>query len=246
MLRLYTFTISHFSEKARWALDWNGVAYEEKRLVPGAHFASVRRKAKGTSVPVLEHDGTVVQGSSDILDYLEQKLEAKKLATSAARAREVEALADRAFGLGTQRIFYDVLLNHRDAVVDLWSQGGPFWARPFYTLSWRFLSPAVRKMYKSFPKPVEEARDLFMKTFDETDRMLEGKPYLFGDRPTRVDVTVAALLAPTCQPQEHILRWPSITPPPLDDYLRQLEGRPTFDFVLRMYREHRRVVMSGP
>jgi len=241
MLRLYTFAISHFSEKARWALDWNGVTYREKRLVPGAHLAHVRRIAKKTSVPVLQHGGTFVQGSSDILDYLEQKLDATKLATDAPRAREVEALADRAFGLGTQRIFYDVLLRHRDLVVDLWAQDAPFWARPFYKLTFRFLAPAVRKTYKSFPKPVEEARDLFMRTFDETDRMLAGKPYLFGDRPTRVDVTVAALLAPTCQPKEHLLRWPAVTPPPLDEYLRQLEGRPTFDFFLRMYREHRRV-----
>jgi len=242
MLRLYTFTISHFSEKARWALDWNGVAYEEKPLLPGMHFPIVRRKANGTSVPVLEHDDEVIQGSSDILDYLEQRLDAKKLASDDARVRDLESRADKAFGLGTQRIFYDVLLEHRSAVVDLWSQRGPFWAPAFYTLSWPFLSKAVRKMYKSFPKPVEEAKELFLRMFDETDRLLaDGKPYLFGDRPTRADVSVAALLAPTCQPKEHVLEWPPLTPPPLDEYLRQLEGRPTFEFVLRMYREHRRV-----
>jgi len=27
--RLVTFGISHFCEKARWALDWHGIAYDE-------------------------------------------------------------------------------------------------------------------------------------------------------------------------------------------------------------------------
>ena len=35
MLCLYTFQVSHFSEKARWALDWKGVKYHERRLLPG-------------------------------------------------------------------------------------------------------------------------------------------------------------------------------------------------------------------
>ena len=37
MRRLYTFRISHFSEKARWALDLQGLPYEESTLLPGPH-----------------------------------------------------------------------------------------------------------------------------------------------------------------------------------------------------------------
>jgi hypothetical protein len=29
MLKLYTFNISHFAEKARWTLDYEGIRYEE-------------------------------------------------------------------------------------------------------------------------------------------------------------------------------------------------------------------------
>ena len=43
MLRLYTFQVSHFAEKARWALDWKGVEYEERRLLPGPHLAVTLR-----------------------------------------------------------------------------------------------------------------------------------------------------------------------------------------------------------
>ena len=48
MTRLYTFTISHFAEKARWALDYKGIHYQEKRLVPGSHIPIVKRMAPGT------------------------------------------------------------------------------------------------------------------------------------------------------------------------------------------------------
>jgi hypothetical protein len=60
MLKLYTFNISHFSEKARWALDYEGIAYEERVLLPGPHQLVTRRIARRTHVPVLEHDGQYV------------------------------------------------------------------------------------------------------------------------------------------------------------------------------------------
>jgi glutathione S-transferase len=62
MLKLYTFNISHFSEKARWALDYEGIPYEERVLLPGPHQLVTRRIARRTHVPVLEHDGQYVQG----------------------------------------------------------------------------------------------------------------------------------------------------------------------------------------
>ena len=48
MLKLYTFNISHFSEKARWALDYEGIPYEERVLLPGPHQLVTRRVAQRT------------------------------------------------------------------------------------------------------------------------------------------------------------------------------------------------------
>ena len=74
MVRLYTFNISHFAEKARWALDRTGVAYEERVLVPGPHLRTIRRLGQGaTSVPVLVDGERVVQGSSAIIDYIDER-----------------------------------------------------------------------------------------------------------------------------------------------------------------------------
>jgi glutathione S-transferase len=35
MITLYQFQFSHYCEKARWALDYKGLAYAPKNLLPG-------------------------------------------------------------------------------------------------------------------------------------------------------------------------------------------------------------------
>ena len=51
--RLITIPISHFCEKARWALDRTGVPYREERHVQLVHRLYVRRAGGGTTAPVL-------------------------------------------------------------------------------------------------------------------------------------------------------------------------------------------------
>ncbi|MDB6010395.1 MAG: glutathione S-transferase family protein [Gammaproteobacteria bacterium] len=38
MFKLYDFRSSHYSEKARWALDFKGIPYAPRRLLPGFHL----------------------------------------------------------------------------------------------------------------------------------------------------------------------------------------------------------------
>lgn len=243
MLRLYTFNISHFSEKARWALDYEGIAYEEKVLLPGPHQLVTRRIARKAHVPVLEHDGHCVQGSSAILDYIGSTLGGSKLKPKTPEAvtlaQELEQQADLAFGLGVQRILYSEMLQDRRAITELWADGGPSWARGFYALAYPIVAAVVKQMYKTAdPGAVAEAKDRFVKTMDELDAVLEKQRYLGGEAPSRSDITVAALLAPVCRPPQHRVKWPEI-PVALQSFEAQLRGRRTWDHVLAMYRDHR-------
>lgn len=242
MLRLYTFTISHFSEKARWAMEHAKIDFEEKRLLPGPHLFTIKRLAKKSSVPVLVHDAAVIQGSSAVLDYVQHTLGALQLAPPKGReedASALEARTDRAFGAGIQTILYDVLLHDPSKVVDLWTQGGPFWGRAFYAVAFGAITKNLVRMYKIRPPHVDQAKDLFRKTMDETDRLIENRPYFFGDTPCRVDFGIAALLAPICRPPEHLLQWPELSEEAAN-VCNEFAGRPTWDFTLRMYREHRK------
>jgi glutathione S-transferase len=125
MLKLYTINVSHFSEKARWALDYEGIAYREKVLLPGPHQLVTRRIARRTHVPVLEHDGQCVQGSSAIIDYIAASLGGTKLTandpTERAKAFELEKELDQALGRGVQQVLYSAVLKDRRTVIDLWS-----------------------------------------------------------------------------------------------------------------------------
>lgn len=241
-MRLYTFQISHFSEKARFALDFSGIPYEEKRLLPGPHLLTTRRLG-GRSVPVLANGKTTVHGSGAILDHLETDLGFAALAVSPenkTRATEIEALADVAFGRGIQCLFYNVLFDNPRLLVDMWTQRGPFWGRAFYAVTMPFVRSKTREMYRIDPDGVAKAKDAFHRAFDETDRMLGDREYLFGDALTRSDIAVSALLAPLCRPPEHPFEWPTERPPELVEFTQSFEGRPTWNYVLRVYSEHRR------
>jgi len=244
MLKLYTFNISHFSEKARWALDYEGIAYEEKVLLPGPHQLVTRRIARRTHVPVLEHDGQYVQGSGAIIDYIADRLGGAKLTAidpaRRARALELEKTLDQTFGRGVQQVLYSVLLKDRRTVIDLWSSGGPFWASGFYAVAFPVVASAVKRMYKTGDvEGVARARQRFVTTFDELDAVLAKQPYLGGDAPDRTDITLAALLAPVCRVAGHRVKWPAL-PAELAELEASLRGRPTWNHVLRMYRDYRR------
>ena len=244
MLKLYTFNISHFAEKARWTLDYEGIAYEERVLLPGPHQLVTRRIARRTHVPVLEHDGQYVQGSSAIIDYVADRLGGTKLTaidpTERATALQLEKTLDQALGRGMQQVLYSALLKDRRTVVDLWSSGGPFWARGFYAVAFPAVASAVKRMYKTTDtEGVAKAKQRFVTTFEELDAILAKQPYLGGDTPNRSDITVAALLAPLCRVPEHRVKWPAM-PSELADFEASLRGRPTWNHVLRMYRDHRK------
>ena len=68
---LWQFTASHYNEKARWALDWKGVAHVRQSLLPGPHALKIRRMTGQTAVPVLVLDGRAIHDSTRIIEALE-------------------------------------------------------------------------------------------------------------------------------------------------------------------------------
>ena len=158
MIRLYTFTISHFAEKARWSLDYKGIPYQEKRLVPGSHIPIVKRIAPSTFVPVLEDAGRIVQGSSAIIDYVDEHSPEPPLTpadpSERQRSLELERWLDCELGERVRRVFYFHALNHRDLVVRLFTQGGPWWGRLICRVGFPMIANRIRQMYEITPENV--------------------------------------------------------------------------------------------
>jgi glutathione S-transferase len=241
MLRLYTFQISHFAEKARWALDWKGVEYQERRLLPGPHLMVTRRLGKVTSVPILMSDGQVVQGSSAIIDFADERWPERPLTSQTAserdREQELERWLDDELGAPVRRVFYFHALGEPDLVRPLFTQRGPWWGRLFY----RAVARRIRAVYKIDADTAEQDRQRVEAVFARVDQLLEGRRYLVGDRFGRADLTLAALAAPLWHPPEHCTRWPpdEAYPARLRAIRAELGRWRARDHVLRMYRQHR-------
>src|SRR4051812_2949036 len=73
VLRLITIPISHYCEKARWALERVGIPYREERHVQGIHQLAARHAGGGITVPVLVTPDGVLRESAEILAWVDKR-----------------------------------------------------------------------------------------------------------------------------------------------------------------------------
>lgn len=241
MIKLYQFPISHYCEKARWALDFKGVPYEAVNLIPGLHVPVMKRLTGRTSVPVLADGNTIIAGSDRILDYLDQAYPQPALmpvdAEQQQAVREWEAFADRDIGPHVRRYCYHTLLNHPEIVRPFFTTGGPWYGGLFLRAAFPALRIGMRKAMNINEAAASRSLDKIVSAVDRLDDAIAGKGYLVGNSFTRADLTAAALLAPLCRPEGYGLDWPAELPEPLASTASQLA--PKLGWVLRVYEKYR-------
>src|SRR5688500_10692304 len=107
--RLYTIPLSHYGERARWALDLAGVDYEERHHVQMFSWAVALRTGGRKTLPVLVTDDGAINDSADIVRWA-----SARGADLSADDPEVVALsrpfADE-FGVDSRRFAYDVIFH---------------------------------------------------------------------------------------------------------------------------------------
>src|ERR1700735_5388307 len=111
---LITIPLSHYCEKARWALDWVGLPYQEQPHAPLLHRLATQRN-EGGSVPLLVHGSRRFVDSAAILSYADEVRGGGLLYAREAEPRqEVAALEqhfDAQLGPHTRRWAYADLLS---------------------------------------------------------------------------------------------------------------------------------------
>ena len=87
---LWHIPVSHYSEKARWALDWKGVGYDLHAPPPGPHMAIAHWLSRGRSrtFPLLILDGEASGDSTAVIAALEQRYPEPALYPADAEERD--------------------------------------------------------------------------------------------------------------------------------------------------------------
>ena len=247
---LWHIPVSHYSEKARWALDWKGIEYRRRAPTPGPHMAVALTLTRGAhkTFPILQIDGRTIGDSSAIIAALEEiRPEPRLMPADAAgrrRALELEEFFDEELGPHVRllafhefrkdpdalRSFTANVLPARLAGSDAVLAGGAKFARSFAQARFRVASG----------DDAETARRQIVAAFDRLESELEasGGDHLVGDDFTVADLTVAALFMPLVQPAlgpNHIE-----LPEPLERFRDTLRTRPGYEWVERTYDSYRK------
>lgn len=242
-VRLITIPVSHYCEKARWALEYLQIPFQEFAHMPPFHQIAMKKNG-GTSLPILLTDTQIIRDSTDILRYLDTLQPGKLYPTEPelqSLSTELETLFNNNLGINARRWGYSAVLTP-DLVYPKWTQGVPVWHKLLFPVVFPQVKAIVQKRFQVTETSIGEAYQEVMQVFDRVSQVLaDGRNYLLGDRFSAIDLTFAALAAPLLQPPEHHVP-PSpieVVPPQIQADIRACRATLAGEFGLRLYREHR-------
>lgn len=242
-MKLLEFPHSHFCEKARWALDYKKVSYHAQAVMPGLHLKTIRKHAPGTSVPVLLTGDEVIQGSTEIIDYLEKKYRDRPLTptdpSDCQECLEIERAMDKRLGENIRQILYFGLLAYPDFIRHCFTHPMVWWKQLLFRPIFPVLRHKMFQIYVKSPESVERARNEFDIAIDEIEEKLENEHYLVGNQFSRADLSVASMLSLLVMPPEHPFPWQDIPDSETETFLQGYRDHPVSIWVGKMYRKHR-------
>lgn len=245
---LLTIPISHYCEKARWALERVGVPYRERAHIQAIHRAAALRAGGGLTVPVFVCSEGVLADSDEILAWTDRRAPAGREIYPSERDQlaEVRSLeADFNIGLGPwgRCWLYQQLRKRRDLAVSYGCAGVPAWERATLKLAYPLMITIVARILDVTPATAADAEVQVRASFEQVGkRLADGRPYLCGERFTAADLTFAALAAPMLMPAGYGVALPSTSelPPYAAKVVRELRAHPAGLHALAMYAQERR------
>ncbi|WP_430462142.1 glutathione S-transferase family protein [Thalassolituus sp. LLYu03] len=246
-LVLYTINMSHYSEKIRWLLDYEGIAYREAPLTPALHALPMLIKGRlwQTTVPLLQQGSVCVQDSPRIVNWLARRYALRTLPPES----DIEILAIQkrfdAIGKAVARFLYLPGFAHGELIRAIWTQFSSPWEARFIQLAYPLIKPVFSLKLDINEKHVaiaEQAIDLEIRWLEQ--RILSGR-YLVGNRFSLADIAAAALLAPLACPVQHPIYGHPLFREKMAIAAGKWEHSPALQWVRDLYASHRGVVWQS-
>ncbi|MFN7338579.1 MAG: glutathione S-transferase family protein, partial [bacterium] len=118
MLELYQFELSAYCEKVRLILDYKGLAYKKRDVVPGVGQLDLFRLSGQRQVPVLKDGDTYIADSTEIAFYLDRKYPEKPIIPTDPLQRGqcllIEEWADESLGLKGRTAFLGTFAQNQN------------------------------------------------------------------------------------------------------------------------------------
>ena len=242
---LYVFAISHFCEKARWALDYLGIDHRLEHLPPGQHMAIAQELgAPGSSLPILGAEDGVIQGSSEIIDWAESHAtNGRGLTPTAHReaCEEIETRLGERIGVHTRRFYYsEALVEYPEKVMSIFTKDLAPEVGTATQEAWPVISGLMIDRMDLGAAQGEESRGILERELDWLDGLVrDGGRFLLGDHFSRADLSAASLLARFAGARElpaHDLVQPG---PRMAALQERWRDRPSLAWIRDLYRDYR-------
>jgi glutathione S-transferase len=244
--RLITIPISHFCEKARWALDRARISYVEEPHIQGVHIFKARRAGGGRTVPVLVTQSGAIGDSTAILEWVDRMGTASALypaGEAGAAARRLEEWLDEGLGPDGRLWMYESTLPILEQMRPWAIAGVPRWeSRVFDWFGWA-IDRMIRRYLDVDPNSARTAIANVHGVFDEIGELLaDGRPFLTGEAFTAADLSFGALSAAVLVPEGYGSPLPplDVLPSAMAAEVRSLREHPAGRFAARLYEHERR------
>jgi glutathione S-transferase len=252
---LWHLEVSHYNEKARWALDHKNVEHERRAPPPGLHmlWALALTRGQGKTFPILRLEGRTIGDSTWIIEALEARFPNPPLypddPEERRRALELEDFFDEQLAPQIRQLVWHEAIKDRETFKERAAETFPGGDRA-RAVTGTMAAGFLRARFRAGDSDRAEANQRkVVEAMDRLEAELGDGDYLVGDGFTVADLTAASLFYPLVLPPEGPR---VITEPPgqFGPFRESLSERRGYRWVEETFRKHRKperaTVASAP
>lgn len=252
---LWQLTLSHYSEKLRWALEHKRIDHRRRTATPGAHIAIALWLSRGAAVtfPLLELGADRIADSSAAIAALERRFPQRPLFPADPPERrcalELEEFFDEELGPPARLLPLHELRSDPKLFGEFAALAVP---EPFAVA--KPLLAAYARLYTGTrfgtadPAAAARARERIIAALDRLEAELArgDGDHLVGAGFTVADLTAASMFSILVLPPGGPLPPDLPQPPGFEAFRDELRDRPGYRWVEETYRRYRGAAESAP